>query len=1020
MTPIGNQVVCLLLVAALCPSTVGNDAFANEKEAFESEDLAFFETKIRSVLAEHCYQCHSAASKSIKAGLRVDSRKGLLDGGDSGPAIVPGDANESMLLAAIRYEEYEMPPKGRLPDSVIADFARWLDRSAAWPDEEEPAVSEEPAKVFDLEQRKANHWAWQPLSASEPPTVEHQDGALSDIDCYIFAELSSAGLRPAPPVGRAALARRLSFDLVGLPPSPEEVAEYVNDSSKSATEHYVDRLLDSPQFGERWGRHWLDLVRYAESRGHEFDPDTPHAFQYRDYVIRALNADVPYDQFVKEHIAGDLLPNPRLNTDSGFNESVLGTGFWFLGEWVHSPVDIRKDEADRFDNMIDCMSKTFLGLTVSCARCHDHKFDAISTEDYYSLTGFLQSSHYCEVPFESLERNRQVATSLESLDLEYQAKLDAELRRLIELDSKTESLPWEGNLAPIPELPEGKTHRIVFDYTGDSGSSTSPFFSDGLAYGTRLTRPGQWVVNSQDGTNTADIALIGSARNDPFWNAIETVEDRSVNGRRTSIPPGAGRGMRTPTFELRDGIVSLQVRGQGHVFACVDSHRLIVGPLHGETQKKIAEKTEDSIHWVHLNLARYIGHQVHFELAPEHQSCLELMRVLEASGPVPARNAKADEIYQAAQRWLPELLQRVGDENARPLKQLKLEWIERRQSLVEQVQIRSRLAMAMMDGIGEEGRVFIRGNASAAGPVVPRHFLTAIDPTPFTGTSTSGRLELAKQITDPSNPLYARVIVNRIWHHLLGRGIVPTVDDFGVLGQRPSHPALLDHLAMSFLDDGQSLKRLIRRVVLSRTYQMSNETSLLAEEIDPINSLYHHREPKRLEGEIVRDALLSVSGELNLTMHGESIPVFLTNFMDGRGRPGASGPSDGDRRRSIYIEVRRNFVSPFMLAFDTPVPFSTMGRRTVSNVPAQALILMNDPFVIERAKAWAEHLIQASPNNMNDRIEKLYQAAYSRSPTVSESKVITEYAQSNGFESVQTWADVTHSIFNSKEFIYVP
>ncbi len=1019
MTPYQNRVVCLILLTALWPAVVRNEALANETESFDADDLVFFETKIRPVLAEHCYQCHSATSKSVKAGLRVDSRKSLLDGGDSGPAIVPGDPDDSMLLAAIRYEEYEMPPKGKLPDSVIADFARWLDRSAAWPAEDEPTANEDPVKAFDLEQRKASHWAWQPLSASEPPTVENQDSSLSDIDRYIFAELNSAGLPPAPPVGRSSLARRLSFDLVGLPPSPQDVAEFVNDASEDATERYVDRLLQSPQFGERWGRHWLDLVRYAESRGHEFDPDTPHAFQYRDYVIRALNADVPYDQFVKEHIAGDLLPDPRLNTDAGFNESVLGTGFWFLGEWVHSPVDIRKDEADRFDNMIDCMSKTFLGLTVSCARCHDHKFDAISTEDYYSLTGFLQSSHYCEVPFESLERNRQVAKSLESIDLEYQAALDAELRRLIELDSTTGSLPWQSDLARIPELPEGQNARVVFDYTASDDASVSPFYSDGFAYGTRVTRPGQWVINSNEGRTSAEIAWFGSARNDPFWNAIETVEDRSVNGRRTSIPPGAGRGMRTPTFELQDRFVSLQIRGQGHVFACVDSHRLVVGPLHGETQKKVPEKTDDSIHWVHLNLGRYLGHRVHFELAPADKSCLELLRVVQSSEPLLARDAKVAKDFQAAERWLAELLERVG-EDARPLKELQLEWIERRQSLVEQIQVRSRLAMAMMDGVGEEGRVFIRGNASAPGQVVPKHFLTAIDPTPVASAATSGRLELANQITDPSNPLYARVIVNRVWHHLLGRGIVPTVDDFGVLGQRPSHPALLDHLAIWFLGDGQSIKRLIRRVVLSRTYQMSSETSPLARELDPSNVLHHHREPKRLEGEIVRDALLSVSGELNSTMYGESVPVFLTNFMDGRGRPGASGPPDGDRRRSIYIEVRRNFVSPFMLAFDTPVPFSTMGRRTVSNVPAQALILMNDPFVIERAKAWAEHLIQASPNDMNDRIERLYQTAYSRSPTVNEANVITEYAQSNGLHSVQAWGDITHSIINSKEFIYIP
>ena len=325
-------------------------------------------------------------------------------------------------MEAVRYESFEMPPEGKLAAAEIEAIERWVKMGAPWPDEAEPEAGELPDS-FDLPSRQRAHWAWQPIADPDPPKVDEKDWVRNEIDRFVLAKLEANGLEPAPPVDRRGLVRRLYFDLIGLPPTPEELAEAMRGERDEAIANVVDRLLDSPHFGERWGRHWLDLVRYAESRGHEFDEDASNAFQYRDYVIRAFNADVPYDQFVREQIAGDLLEEPRRNSDDGFNESILGTGFWFLGEWVHSPVDIRKDESERFDNMIDVFSKTFLGVTVACARCHDHKFDAISTADYYALTGFLQSSDYRQVRFDSLEHNRKIAAALDSLDREYEAKL---------------------------------------------------------------------------------------------------------------------------------------------------------------------------------------------------------------------------------------------------------------------------------------------------------------------------------------------------------------------------------------------------------------------------------------------------------------------------------------------------------------------------------------------------------------------------------------------------------------------
>ncbi len=330
------------------------------------DPLEFFEKEVRPLLAEHCYACHSVQARKLQAGLLVDSRAALLRGGDSGAALTPGDADASLLMEAVRYESYEMPPQGKLPEENIRTLERWIDMGAPWPDEATP-TAERGRPDYDMEQRRREHWVWHPVRSPAIPAVAQQSWPRSDLDHFVLARLESAQLQPATDADRSALLRRLYLDLIGLPPTPEQTAAFLGDTSPVATERLVEELLASVHFGERWGRHWLDLVRYAESRGHEFDNDAANAFQYRDYVIRAFNADVPYDQLVREHIAGDLLVEPRLHPERGFNESILGTGFWFLGEWVHSPVDIRKDEADRFDNMLDVMSKTFLGVTVSCA-----------------------------------------------------------------------------------------------------------------------------------------------------------------------------------------------------------------------------------------------------------------------------------------------------------------------------------------------------------------------------------------------------------------------------------------------------------------------------------------------------------------------------------------------------------------------------------------------------------------------------------------------------------------------------
>lgn len=981
-----------------------------------AEDAAFFETQVRPLLVAHCSDCHSAEAGDPEGGLSFDSRADFLAA--EGVAVA-GQPDESLLVQVVRYDsDQQMPPDGKLPDAAIATIEEWVRRGLPWPDDGKAARVE----TFDLAARRAAHWCWHRPERCSAPAVADTGWCRNDIDRFVLARLEAAGLEPAPAADLAVLVRRASEVLTGLPPDPTTVARVLADPSPQAFARYVDELLASPHYGERFARHWLDVARYGETRGHEFDFLIPNAWQYRDWVVRALNADLPYDQFVREQLAGDLVEPPRLAA-SGANESVLGTGFWLLGEAVHGPVDIKQDEADRIDNRVDTFGKAFLGLALGCARCHDHKFDAISDEDYYAIAGMVMSSSYRQVPFETLEANRRVAARL--------AKADAALRQLLPQLELLTGVRAEAS----PVVHDGNdstaaTETVFADYT--RGDQATRLICDAAAW--ESVPAGQPVLTAGDATEAGALSVepLGHARSDAVWATGHSAGERDVQ------PLGevdrAGRVLRTPKHRIRDGVLWHRVRGHLQIFTVVDSYLILSkGPLHGGNLRTV--DTKGQWQWVKQDLRKDIenwptGHVVHVEYAAIEGEAGVAETVASLEQPT-----RTDPTWPAAMNVV--LASGTIDWKASPAAAIRARASNaagKRHAIRAEARLVSATAPALLDGNGIDQFVLLKGSAARPGELSPRRFLEAIDGAdqPDWPDHSSGRLELADRVLDPANPLASRVMVNRLWHHVFGRGLVPTTDNFGKLGEPPADPqaqALLDQLAVRFIEEGWSIKKLIRQIVTSSTWRMSSTPSMAATAHDPLNQLLHHYPVRRLEGEAIRDKILAVSGWLDRTVGGPSVEVFLTDFHEGRGRP-TSGPLDGNGRRSLYTKIRRNFLPSFLLAFDLPVPFQAMGRRNVTNVPAQALTLMNDPFVREQAGVWARRLLADNSQTPAARIDQMYREAFSRPPAPDEQAVALEFlaaqAERHGADfaadptNEAAWADLAHALFNAKEFIFVP
>ena len=890
--------------------------------------LVDFSRDVRPILAANCFLCHGPDESTRRANLRLDLEDHAL-----AEVIVPRQPASSELIRRITHAgDNRMPPVERqaLPEEQIEILRRWIEEGAPWDE----------------------HWSWKPIGDPPLPEVSEADWLRDPLDRFVLVQLEEAGLSPAPEASGPGLLRRLTQDLTGLPPTSEEIEAWLQEEPDNAYEQAVERLLASPHFGEHWGRYWLDLVRYAETCGHEFDYPIPHAWRYRDWVIRAFNDDLPFDRFVLEQLAGDLVKEPRHSPGIGTNESIAGTGIWYLSQGTHAPVDVREDEALRIENQIDVLGTAFLGLSVRCARCHDHKFDPISTEDYYALAGFFRSTRRQNA---YLDPHAAISSAV----IERAAWNEEQLRR-------------HQSDAP-PRVSATPTRDLFCDFDEEQYGE---WFRSGWAFGDNPTRIG-------------DLILEGA-------RPLRATVTAAHSGR---IAPECQGTLRSPTFTIEKDAIHLRTRGHDCRIRLV-----IDGYVLGEYNSLLFENhiiDVDSEGWTTLSIdtSRYIGHRAHLALIDDGDGFLVVDAI--TFGP-------AGEID-----WMlldTSLIDAVNMELAR----ITIEQIP--PAIPAPIRV-----LATEDGTPENEHVFIRGAHSRPGPYVPRRFINSIAGEQQEAiTSGSGRLQLALNMLDDDNPFPARVMANRIWHHLFGRGLVSTVDELGAMGIPPTHPELLDHLSTRFRSNW-SIKDLIRTIVNSSTYRMAcaNPDSRCTE-VDPNNLLLHRAARKRLGAEALRDSVLAVSGRLDLRMGSKPVPIHLTGFMTGRGRPEASGPLDGNGRRSIYQEVRRNFLPPMLRTWDLPVACRPIGQRHVSNVPAQYLVLMNDPFIREQAIFWAKRLIEDGSLDDHARIRLMYITAYGRLPSGEETTAAADYLTADqSLPKEEALIDLAHVILNTKEFLFL-
>ncbi|MBI5801852.1 MAG: PSD1 domain-containing protein [Verrucomicrobia bacterium] len=837
------------LFASLLVAVATAVAADKPTEKISSDQMAFFEKKIRPVLVAKCYKCHAADAEKVKGGLLLDTRDGIRMGGATGHAVEPGDLKGSLLIAAIRGEKKDqlMPPKEKLAPEVIADFEKWVLMGAPDPRDGKAKLAKKP----DLAEGK-NFWSFQPVKPVAVPQPKDTKWSASDIDRFVLKKLEENKLKPAGDAGPHTFIRRLYFDLIGLPPSPEQVQAFVKDCGspaphsafripRSALEKVVDQLLASPHFGERWGRHWLDVARYAESSGKERNFAYPEAWRYRDYVIASFNADKPYDRFLREQVAGDLLP---AKDAAERNDQLIATGFLALG-----PKGLNERNREAFvmeivDEQIDVTTRAVLGVTVSCARCHDHKFDPIPQRDYYAVAGIFKSTEtHFGIGGGGNGKNRQPSTHV----------------------------PLVKSFTPPSPLTQSAAAPV--QVASASGGKLTPEMEAKLK---------QFVQ-----------------KNPKLAVRLKTMSEAE----------------KVAAFERLQGNVK------------------------GVKPPKKPNKYPET----------------------------------------------------------PEAPKANGEPNG--------QW-----------------AMAVLDGKPADCPIYIRGELEEKGPVVPRGFVTvlgALEPAKI-APGQSGRLELANWLTSPENPLTARVMANRVWQHLFGEGIVSTPDNFGATGERPTHPELLDYLANSLVANGWSVKKLVREVVLSRTYQLSSASDAKSFAADPDNNFLWRANQRRLDAESIRDGILAVSGRLSLEPATGS-PLSSLEDTD-LGRRGRTAVNADSRHRSVYLPIIRDMLPEALDLFDFAEPSLVVAAREVTTVPSQALYMLNSPFIQENAAAFAKRF-QGTSADPKERITAAYLTAFSRPATAAEiargESYLKDRAAERGSSTENALTTFCQALFASAEFRYV-
>jgi hypothetical protein len=930
-------------------------------------DDDFFERKIRPVLVEHCYPCHAANAKKVRGGLLVDSRDALRKGGESGPAVVPGNPDESLLLSAMRHEAFEMPPDKRLPDDVIADFETWIRQGADDP-REAATTARSPETGIDIAKGK-RFWSFRPRRTAVPPAVQDSDWPDTSIDRYIQARREAAGLAPAADADRQTLIRRVYFALLGLPPTPEQIAAFLHDSRPLpiALAEVVDELLENPHFGERWGRHWLDVVRFAESSGGGRTLLFPEAWRYRDYVIDAFNRDLPFDQFIRQQIAGDLLAASDWRERA---RQLVATTFLELGPTNYELQDKETLESDIVDEQLDTIGKSFLGMTLGCARCHDHKFDPIPAADYYAMAGILHSTKFIihdnvskwnlsELPV-APEQERELQRARQQI-AEWTAELAATQKAWAAAGGKPSAQEAVRKSIDPASLPGIVVDNRDAHLSGDWTSSQSVAGFVGTEY-------------LHDNNRRAEEMTA------VFRSRLPAAGEYEV---RVSYTPGSNRSPRVPVTV---------VHAAGTEVVDVD-----------QTKPPDCDGS-----FVSLGVFRFGTEQP--------------ARVI-----VSNRDAAAPGVVIAdAVLFLPPAAAELPVGRRRPAEPAEVARLARRiEQLSDRIKRREAdaptrpAAMAVAEGERPgDVHVAIRGVIHNPGPVVPRGALqvASVAPFPAIPEGQSGRLQLANWIADPQNPLTARVIVNRVWYWLFGQGLVRTVDNFGATGDVPSHPELLDDLAEQFIQDGWSVKTLIRHILGSHVYRLSSAPSADYSPVgrsevspgpsqadrpfdppptepaavgrnrpptDPGNRLLTRMNRQRQDAESIRDAMLMISGSLDLTVGGPNI------------KPGTTIEYDYDfdsLRRSVYLPVFRNTLPPILGAFDFADPNIQGGKRTTSTIAPQALLLMNHPLVIQQTRAAARQLLRQTAGEEDDtRIDRAYWQVVGRPPSARERQLVQDF-----------------------------